>query len=187
MNICLIRHGRTLANEQHIYCGQTDLPITEESASKITQLSNKYPKADIYYTSGMTRTEQTFYCIYGDLPHQSVPEFREINFGDFEMHSYEELKDTPAYQEWISGDNHQNICPNGESGAQMTERVLRAFHAICSAGKDSVIVTHGGVIAAIMTELFPHDVKNRFEWQPAPAHGYAISFSDDTLTYHNIP
>lgn len=187
MNIYLIRHGRTLANERHIYCGQSDLPITEESAAEITESKSIYPSAKEYYTSGMTRTEQTFRCIYGDLPHTAVPQLKEIHFGDFELRSYDELKDTPTYQEWISGDNHKNICPNGESGEQMTERVLTAFRAICARGKDAVIVTHGGVIAAIMMELFPHDEKNRFQWQPAPAHGYAIVFSDDGAVYRDLP
>ena len=187
MNIYLIRHGRTIANEQHIYCGHSDLPITEKSAAEIRQMHNKFPIAEVYYTSGMVRTEQTFHCIYGNLPHDIVPELKEINFGAFEMHSYDELKDTPAYQEWINGDNHKNICPQGESGQQMTERAIKAFRTILSQKKDAVIVTHGGVIAAIMMELFPEDSKNRFEWQPAPAHGYAIVFSEGDIHYCNIP
>ena len=28
MTVFLIRHGRTLANEQHLYCGSTDLPLS---------------------------------------------------------------------------------------------------------------------------------------------------------------
>ena len=186
MTVYLLRHGRTLANEQHIYYGSTDLSLTDQSIAEISQSRNKYPKADTYYTSGMTRTEQTFACIYGDTPHTNVPALREIDFGDFEMKSYDALKDTPAYQEWISGDNHRNICPNGESGEQMTERVLAAFREICKKGENALIVTHGGVIAAIMSELFPEEDKNRFTWQPAPAGGYAIDFSEP-MRYWEIP
>lgn len=186
MTIYLIRHGRTRANEQHIYCGWSDLPLTQESMEEIFKIRNQYPKADNYYTSGLLRTEQTFQLIYGDFPHTAIPELREINFGDFELHSYEELKQNPAYQSWISGDNHLNLCPNGESGAGMTARVLKAFNEIRENNQDAVLILHGGVIAAIMTELFPQEDKNRFDWQPAPAHGYAICFSD-TLHYHTIP
>ena len=48
-----------------------------------------------YYTSGMLRTEQTFSLIYGNREHEAFSPFREIDFGDFEMKSYGELKDDP--------------------------------------------------------------------------------------------
>ena len=37
-----------------------------------------------------------------------------------------------------------------------------------------MVITHGGVIAAVMEELFPEEQKNRYLWQPKPGHGYAI-------------
>lgn len=92
-------------------------------------------------------------------------------FGIFEMHSYEELKDTPAYQAWLTGDNDANIPPNGESGVQMKACVLQAFSEI---REDTCIVTHGGVIAAIMEYLFPYENKSRYQWQPQNGRGYVI-------------
>ena len=65
--------------------------------------------------------------------------------------------------------------PNGESGEQMKARVLTAFQAVQKTGWDTVIVTHGGVIAAIMVHLFPQAGKNRYEWQPQPGNGYRIT------------
>ena len=94
-----------------------------------------------------------------------------MDFGIFEMHSYEELKDTPDYQAWITGDNEANIPPNGESGKQMRARVLEAFLEI---HEDTCIITHGGVISAIMEHLFPEETKNRYAWQPKPGYGYVI-------------
>lgn len=187
MTIYFIRHGRTIANEKHIYCGSSDIPLLETSIREIRAQRSRYPQAPAaLYTSGMLRTEQTFECIYGDLPHEILPAFREIDFGIFEMRSYDELKDEPTYQAWITGDNHRNLCPGGESGAIMQERVMAAFRALCERNEDALVVTHGGVIAAIMAELFPAEGKNRFDWQPAPAHGYAITFSP-TPRYTSIP
>jgi len=186
MILYLIRHGRTFANEQHIYCGSTDLPLLEQSISEISSARNLYPSAQEYYISGMIRTHQTLECIYGAVDYKVIPGLREIDFGEFEMHSYDELKDDPQYQAWISGDNHRNICPGGESGEQMTQRALEAFRSIVQKKQNAVIITHGGVISAIMTELFPEENKNRFTWQPAPAHGYAIEFGSK-LQYRSIP
>ena len=66
-----------------------------------------------------------------------------MDFGIFEMRSYEELKDTPEYQTWLAGDNEANIPPNGESGVQMRKRVL---NALADLKEDTCIITHGGVI-----------------------------------------
>ena len=124
-----------------------------------------------FITSGMKRTNETLQLLFGDVAFAVDPRFREVDFGIFEMHSYEELKDTPDYQAWITGENEANVPPGGESGIQMKKRVLAAFSEI---REDTCIITHGGCIAAIMEHLFPDEPKNRYEWQPAPGHGYGI-------------
>ena len=90
------------------------------------------------------------------------------------MHSYEELKERADYQLWISGDNDKNVPPEGESGEQMKIRVLDGLNELLEADQDTVLVTHGGVIAAIMEHLFPEENRNRYVWQPKPGHGYLI-------------
>ena len=124
-----------------------------------------------FLTSGMKRTNETLQLLFGDVPYEEDHRFREVDFGIFEMHSYEQLKDTPAYQTWCSGNNEANVPPNGESGLQMKQRVLEAFSEI---KEDTVLVCHGGVIAAIMEHLFPEENKTRYEWQPKNGHGYQL-------------
>ena len=172
--IYLIRHGKTEANENHLYCGSSDLPLSEGGMAALGK--KRYDlSAERFLTSGMLRTEQTLRLLFGDVEHEIDPRFREVDFGDFELHSYEELKDDPAYQAWITGDNESNIPPNGESGAQMTRRVLEAFQELADRGADTVLIAHGGVIAAIMAHLFPGEGKNRYQWQPKPGEGYALT------------
>ena len=179
MTIYLIRHGKTEANERHLYCGSTDLSLSETGRGELAQLH--YDLNNVrFITSGMKRTNETLQVLFGNVPFEVDPRFSEVDFGIFEMHSYEELKDTPEYQNWLIGDNDANVPPNGESGAKMRERVLAAFSEI---REDSCIITHGGVIAAIMEQMFPDENKNRYEWQPQPGHGYAIT--DDS--YRRIP
>ena len=174
----LIRHGRTEANRRRLYCGSTDLPLDEEGLEELAALRDLY--RDLagcrFITSGMARTEQTLSALFGDVPHETVPGLREIDFGVFEMHSWEQLRDRADYQAWISGDNEKNVPPGGESGVQMTARVLAAFRTL-DLREDTVIVTHGGVIAAIMAHLFPGEGKNRYQWQPEPGLGYRVEGS----------
>ena len=169
----LIRHGKTQANEQHLYCGSTDLPLSSNGEAELKQLRYRLPPAR-FFTSGMVRTEQTLSLLFGDIPHVQAPEFREIDFGRFEMQSYEQLKNDPDYLSWISGDNHRNVPPGGESGEQMEQRVLSAFRRLEAENIPTVLITHGGVIACIMASLFPEENKNRYQWQPEPGHGYAV-------------
>lgn len=184
--LIIIRHGITEANRLHRYCGSTDLPLDHDTLAQFQKEHHVYPDPaglDIV-TSGMARTEQTLLAIYGPLPHRVEPDFREIDFGAFENKTYAELKNDPAYQAWLTGDNEQNICPGGESGAQMTARVLSALDRL---ERDTLLVTHGGVIAAIMAHLFPAEDRNRYQWQPKPFCGYEIRWEAGQAYYREIP
>ena len=174
MKLTLIRHGLTEANERRCYCGSTDLPLSEKGREALLAKPLVIPAADRYVTSGMRRCDETLRLLCGGVPRRICRGFREIDFGAFEMRSYEELKDDPAYLNWISGDNEANVPPGGESGLQMRRRVRRAFQRVCRRDVDTVIVTHGGVIAAIMADLFPGEGRSRYEWQSEPGHGYLL-------------
>lgn len=180
--VYLIRHGMTEANEKHLYCGSTDLPLSAAGVAALRTLHYDVKNA-VYLTSGMQRTEQTLELLFGCVPHRREPRLREMDFGRFEMRGYEELKDDPAYQDWITGDNEGKAAPGGESGRGMEKRALEAFFDCFPPARDTVIVTHGGVIAAIMARLFPQEGKNRYEWQPRPGRGYAVTPDD----YRPIP
>jgi alpha-ribazole phosphatase len=190
MKIVLIRHGLTAANERRLYCGSTDLPLSENGVKGITERVKRgiYPPHDgcALYTSGMLRTEQTLSLIYGDIPRHTDFRLRELDFGDFELRSYEELKDDPAYIRWISGDNEKNTCPNGESGEAMKRRVIAALDAYIKTGDNIIAVTHGGVIVAVMEALFPGEGKNRYQWQPAAGGGYEITILESCVSYTEI-
>lgn len=170
MRLYLIRHGKTEANERHLYCGSTDLPLSDAGREELK--GHRYDISNVrFITSGMKRTNETLELLFGPVPYDADPRFREVDFGLFEMHSYDELRDDPAYQRWITGDNESNIPLGGESGIQMKQRVIAALNDI---GEDTCIVTHGGVIAAIMEHLFPEENKNRYQWQPKNGCGYVI-------------
>ena len=179
MTIYLIRHGKTEANEKHLYCGSTDLPLSVAGREELQGVHYEIKNVR-FLTSGMKRTNETLRILFGDVSYEVEPRFREVDFGIFEMQSFEQLKDTPEYQVWLTGDNDANIPPQGESGVQMKERVLNAFSEI---KEDTCIITHGGVIAAFMEYLFPEENKNRYQWQPKNGCGYVIRGK----TYEELP
>ena len=178
MKLTLIRHGKTEGNIKGLYYGKTDLPLLQEGIEALEELKRNYnyPQAKKYYTSGMLRTEQTFRILYGETQYEVLIDLREIDLGDFEMRSYEQLKDDPDFQIWITGDNEANICPNGESGNAVTERALAALEPIIAAGEDAVIVTHSGVIGGVLCRLFGKGT--RFDYKAEPGFGFTVEFLD---------
>ena len=143
-----------------------------------------YPRAARYYTSGLLRTEQTLEAIYGPVAHQQLPGLQEMNFGDFEMKSYQELKDTAAYQAWITDVEH-NVCPNGESAPQVLERNRAAMAQVLASGEDAVCVVHGGVTAGLMMTWFGG---GRYDYSVKPGTGFTVTFRDGRpVSYERVP
>ena len=103
MRLHIIRHGSTEAYEKQLYCGFTDLSLSESGRRALASLKSAvdYPVADICITSGLARATESLRIIYNREPDLVFNEFMEMNFGEFEMKSYEELKDVPAYKRWL--------------------------------------------------------------------------------------
>ena len=129
--ICLIRHGITEGNKNKLYYGFADIPLAEEGIYQLKELAAAgiYPEGDgaDFYTSGLKRTEQTLELIYGQRKHETLESLREINFGDYEMKSHGELKDSEEYRIWRSDVMGSLAPPNGESLMAFYKRVVRGF------------------------------------------------------------
>ena len=187
--VYLIRHGRTAANDKKLYCGATDEPLSDAGLWELNGLRG-YPAPEglRLLTSGMRRANETLRALYGDMPHDEVPALAEMNFGAFEMRSYEEMKEDAAYLLWITDLNGDYVCPGGESANAFRARVFEAFDALVAADRDCLIVTHGGVIANLMARAFPAESRNFYEWQPRYGRGFAIEFADGgPLAYRIVP
>lgn len=186
--ILLLRHGRTEANDRWLYCGSTDLPLSERGKAELLAKKNRAQTVDLsdfqVYISPMLRARETLSLLWG-VTGVEVPGLREMDFGIFEMKSYEQLKDTEEFRRWCSGDNERNCCPGGESGEQMRERVLKAFRQLISEHDRLLLVFHGGPIAAVMEALFPREGKNRYDWQPKNGSGYEVFIDADKAVCYN--
>lgn len=181
MILTLIRHGLTEGNLRRLYYGGADIPLAPEGEAALRRLREtaEYPRGQDYYTSGMVRTEQTFAILYGDTPHTQVPGLREMDFGAWEMKSYEDLKDDPAFQEWCTGDVEQHQAPGGDSFQMVYDRVGEAIVPILARGRDAVCVVHGGVIVMLLRRWFPANLEQTYARTPEPGHGYQVVFDGD--------
>jgi len=200
--ICLIRHGITEGNVRRLYYGQTDVPLAQKGVDELKRLAGEglYPdsKAARFFTTGLARTTQTRELIYGDRPQEIIEDLQEINFGEFEMKTYEQLLDNPDYRDWITAEDLDKIPPGGESIRQFNRRIIRGFEELRrrhslrflqfrhhSEDALSVVICHGGTISAIMAHLWPEEHDNMYGWIPDPGHGYVLRLVDDQVVGYN--
>ena len=185
MRLILLRHGRTAANELHLYCGASDVELSPSGREDLERLRSARPidaRGLVRISSGMRRTDETMRILFGE-PDRIEADLREISFGAFEMLDYNRLKSIPEYQVWAD-DRTGNVCPpEGESANAFCARVFAAADRLT---EDAVIVTHGGVVAALMARWFPDEGKNRWDWQPDFGCGYEVHLMGSDRSYEQI-
>lgn len=182
MEFILVRHGKTEYNERRQYCGSldpdlSDLGRQELEHSDIRQyLSGHTP--DMVFCSPMKRTLETaaLICVGQDLPVVAVPELREIDFGDFEGRSYEDMKDDPAYTAWLDT-NCEGPIPGGDFPDVFRDDVAVGFESLIETCQTegvqrALIVSHGGVLGTIL-ERFAEAEKRWYEYN-FPCGGFAV-------------
>ena len=115
VKITWIRHGMTQANGEHRYLGKTDEPLSETGIRLLQEKKKEYFSSppEFLYTSPMKRCVQTAELLFERKP-ILIPEWKEMDFGQFEGKNYEELTDDPCYQKWIDS-NGTLPFPGGES------------------------------------------------------------------------
>ncbi len=154
--IYLIRHGITEGNLEGRYIGQTDLSLCPEGAKVIEQYAadDMYPDVDKVYSSPLARCLETAEIIYPEHKLMIVDELCEMNFGDFENKTQEQLKDLKEYADWIRGG--ADACPpNGEKFGDFTLRCIDGLDTVFSDMmrreiQSAAVITHAGVITNLL-------------------------------------
>lgn len=193
--LVLLRHGQTEANKRWLYCGSSDIPLNSEGEEELKNLREQGSYPDIsgfkLYTSGLIRTEMTLKLLFGteegSPDHDILPDFCEIDFGEFEMKSYYELKDRESYKKWIESSSDKTA-PGGEPETVFKKRVLNGLQYLLTKDENALVIAHGGPISAVMEYLFPDENKTRYDWQPGGGHGYLIFFDGGKpVSYKAVP
>lgn len=200
--IVLLRHGITEGNKNKWFYGGLDLPLIQEGKDELAMLrdSGTYPEVPEhvqYFTTGMGRTKETLEIIYGDVPFEKIKDLREMEFGEYEAKTFDELKDDPVFIEWTHDETGEVAFPGGETRNGFANRVSRGTRTLLDmhrlknlevrhSGDDmmSVMVCHGGVICFMMQELFPDETEDTWQWMPEPGSGYIVEIEDGNPVAH---
>ena len=176
--IHLIRHGLTDANENGIYIGRTDLPLSPSGLSQLLEAKKTfvYPRATRFFTSPLMRCRQTLEVLYPGCQPSPVDGLAECDFGQWEGRRVADLKYDDHFQRWVAG--QEKTIPGGEDTAAFQQRVMAAFEAtvqqlMTDGDTEAVICTHGGVIMLIMAAYgLPRSEMK--EWLTAPGCGFTL-------------
>ena len=154
--IHFIRNALTDENLEGRYIGHTDVEIGEEGRAQLGQMKEDliYPPVDAVFTSPLKRCTETAKILYPDNKPIVIEGLIEYNFGEFENKTAEQLEKHPVFPKWLAGEKGVEP-PFGESNEAFEKRVLGTFEKIAeglmkTGTTSAAIVTHGGVIMAIL-------------------------------------
>ena len=128
LSIVLLRHGKTAGNQLGRYNGRTDEPLCEEGIRE-AEAAERHPEIQLVYSSPMLRARQTAKICFPNAEIIPIPNLREMDFGDFEGRTAQEMELDPVYRTWVDG-GCVDRCPNGRefgTSAVVLQRHSRAW------------------------------------------------------------
>lgn len=172
MNIYLIRHTSVNVPAGYAY-GQTDVPLRpsfEEEAEKVkgTIAGLSFDKV---WCSPLTRCVRLAnYCGYPEAIRED--RIKELNFGEWEMKSWEEISSDPRAEAWFADWLHVPT-PGGESLSDQYRRVSCFLEEIKTGSEKTVcLFAHGGVLTCARVWAGEYSLEKAF--QNVPSYGAVI-------------
>ena len=127
--------------------GWTDVPVAATFAVEAEEVRQRLSGREFghVYTSPLSRCARLAHHCCGDIEVLADSDLREMHFGEWEMQRYDDIVD-PRLQQFYRDYLHYR-CPGGESFDDLRQRVERFVSRLD--GADTLVFTHGGVIAAL--------------------------------------
>ena len=152
-HLLLVRHGESEGNRDRTFTQSAAVPLTPLGREQARQAAAVIAKAfapQRVVASPFARARETAESIAASfgLPVELEAALREQSFGVFAGQPYEALLSDAAYHD---GPRWHWRPHGGESLVDVSERVVPAFERVAreSVGRDTVIVSHGGVMLAL--------------------------------------
>lgn len=148
LHLWLVRHGQTTWNAQHKIAGWSDVPLTELGREQASGLQAKLRGHSFegVWASDLQRAIETARLAYGEP--RIDARLRELNFGEFEGMTWEELSDE-ARSGLLAFDGF--AAPGGESLDELAARLTRFVEEL-EEGRH-LIFCHGGVVRALTRDI----------------------------------
>lgn len=170
----LIRHGETDYVDEAL-AGRIDSPLNEEGvqqAETIAMILKHLPISAIY-TSPLVRTQQTAQPLAKllNLDWQVNQELNQVNFGDWQGLSFEELIQDPNWK--LFRENPGSVAiPGGEDSEMVRNRVSKEIIKLSNEYEENDVIaifSHGSIIRHTISFFIGLPLNNSNQIQIAPA------------------
>lgn len=158
MRVLLIRHGQTAWNAEQRAQGQTDIPLDDEGREQARLLAEGLDDQPLVriLTSDLQRASATAEPLAQrrKLLIEARPELRERAFGQWEGEPFVQINERFAEQARLAGlDRGRVRPPDGESQADVWNRLEPMVAHLRGACGPTAVVTHGGTCALLLARL----------------------------------
>jgi phosphoserine phosphatase len=163
VRIYLVRHGESEGNVgEPIFCGRTNPPLTGRGLEQASALGDWLRTIETQVVCSSTRiraskTAQLMAGLAGHIPQLSYwEEFNEISYGDWEGRTLAEAKKIAphTFDQW---EIDRTPPPKGETLVDVAKRARLGVDLLLDQTTQAVVVTHLGVIRALVGSIFLED------------------------------
>lgn len=188
-SVIFVRHGHTAQTEAgKLYTDHASL-LTEKGLQQAKAAAKWLAdqEAEVLLSSQADRVVGSAKIIseFTKLQYQIIPNLNEQHVGDWEGKTYLEIKksDPELYKSW-SSDPVRNRAPNGESIADVIDRVKVSMDEILRvhAGKKIILLTHAGVIRSVIVSALGMPIDNFWRLSIPTGSISRVDFSNNFAT-----
>jgi broad specificity phosphatase PhoE len=152
--IYLVRHGQTPWNEDGLFRGRYDIPLSDEGKKQAEAVARHLAERDVryLYTSPLSRSAQTA-AIIAEQTGCPVVEHEgliDVHFGAWEGKTAVEV--SSQYEDSYRMYKRQPervVFPEGESLSRCFERAVKTLHTITDGMRHDAVETSGGAAAIV--------------------------------------
>lgn len=168
IRLLIARHGETDFNKNGLMQGRgIDAPLNDRGIKQAKKLASylKNYETDLLVSSNLKRAIQTasYYSESKGISLMKSSALDEMDFGDFEGRSYDDIITELAYidKAWRRGEIEKKI-PGGESPLSVYERASTAILTMIKEQEHGLItlVIHGRLMRILFSEWLGFGIKN---------------------------
>lgn len=191
--LVLIRHGEQEAAARGRCYGSLDIGLSPAGEAQAHRLAHALSELELTAVISSplrraVRTAEPIAAAHG-LTVAVNEALCELDFGQLEGRSFDEVAATEPelYQQWMT-DPTTVVFPGGESFHDLHRRTLRAVDELRAAHADQtiVLVTHGGVIRAIVADALGLQAKRIFQLAVEPARLSVLDWTTASVVLQQL-
>ncbi len=181
--LILVRHGKTQANMDGLYCGRLDLPLAEQGLGEVraTALALSAFSPHRVYCSNALRARQTADIIAPGADIVVLPSLCELDFGMFEGLGADDIQSRmpDAWRSYMD-DYMGYTFPGGDNVRRYLTKASESINGIIREAQNSrvLVVSHKGFILSVLSWLLHGDIEHIFSYDIRPAGFARLSLGD---------